>query len=720
MKKLIQAPLIALALVSLLSASLQLAFANWTPVELTNDELRRQGTRTGDGAQWMQTIAVDHKDGSFMLWGTDVGGVFRSLDGGKNWEPANVGFDSRGSTGSAIDPNNPDRALVIASNSVSHPFNGIYLTTNRAASWQRALGIQFSGIRDFRRQLAYDPATYDTKAKMTRTVYWATMAEDKPHWGKSLLKPGFMVSQDGGASWKRLDTAEAMAGSFIAVHPKNGTIYAAKPNDGFYRSTDKGKSWQKSLDGNSTGIAVSASTPDRVYVSFDKSLYRSDDSGTTWKRLNAASEILTTKDPKATVRNVTVAPSNANRLVMWIKAPKWHFPRYYSHDGGKTWQESKVDRSGTLVPSNERQGLFAFNPVNPNIILSTGGDYPTISTDGGKIYKRSANGVNNILVGGCFSFSVIDPNIVLLGSQDYGTLLTKDGGKNWTYFEPVKKGWGGFNYAAYSSDGVTLVVGDADEWRSPKMRTVSLDGGKTWKRSDEEIKPLTSYGDPKNKNTLFAGSYRSEDGGKSWKKMKGVNGVYTHDAKSLDLFGLKYRDGADRVTVVRSTDGGKTWGKVVNVNAKVMDIAYDYKRDKLYLPAVWEFYVYEDGKLSKMKNFQADQEGKRRMLSAAVDPVDPSVVYIAGGRNTFASNAPCFRSLDAGKTWDNLLLQEPIAEGMIDGGRESERVRVHPVTREPWFATSCYGVWKYSSPTAPKVDNTAETSDDKDGSEPNS
>lgn len=703
--------LVGLVQVTVLSLCLvTLANAEWSRVNLSNEELRARGTSTGDGCQWVGTLAVDQTDGQFMLWGTDVGGLFRSTDGGKNWEPSNVGFDSRGSSDATVDPHNPKRIIVVATNTVAHPFNGLYLSTDQAASWKRVYGVQQAGVRDFRTQVVFDPSTYDKEANYTRLVYWATQSEDKPVWGESKLVPGFLKSTDGGETWQRIESATEMAGSFLAVHPTKGYLYAAKPEDGVYLSQDQGKTWRRTMQGDCTGLAVSDSQPDWVYLNLADGVFRSQDSGETWQRLPAADQLLVNEPKKTELRNITVAPSDANRLVMWKRAPDWRWPRYYSHDGGATWQQSVVEKTGPLVPSNTRQGLFAFNPTNPDLILSTGGDYPTRSTDGGKTYKFSGNGVNNILVGGAFQFSVTDPNILCFGSQDYGTLLTKDGGENWQYFEPIAKGWGGFNYGGYSTDGISLVVGEGETWKSPKHRMVSQNGGQTWQKSDQLVKPYASYGDPKNKNTLFAGGYRSTDSGKTWKRMKGADVVYTHDDKTQDLYGLKFRGGPDLVTVVRSSDGGVSWEKVVRLDEKVQDIAVDHERNRLYLPAVWKVFVWEDGQLSEMDTVPKDQEGKRRMLSVAVDPVEPNIVYLAGNRNAFASNASCFRSMDGGKTWQNLNLQEPLDGEKLDGGRESQWVRVHAGTRQPWFATGCYGIWKYSAPPsseAKMVENVA-------------
>jgi hypothetical protein len=45
-----------------------------------------------------------------------------------------------------------------------------------------------------------------------------------------------------------------------------------------------------------------------------------------------------------------------------------------------------------------------------------------------------------------------------------------------------------------------------------------------------------------------------------------------------------------------------------------------------------------------------------------------------------------------------LTRQTPLSQTGLDGGRESFIVRVHPVTRDAWFGTGCYGTWRYPPP----------------------
>jgi len=674
------------------------AAAQWRPVTFTNADLRAKGTLTGDGCQWVRALAIAPSDPNFMLWCTDVGGLFRSLDGGKNWEPANVGFHSRGSAGVAVDPHNPNRVLVVAANSVPNEKNGIYLSTDQAASWKQVLPVKMSATRDQRRQVAFDPSSYDESVGFTRTVYWSRLNVDssqRPSWGATITDPGFYKSTDGGQSWSRVPGGEIAADAEIAVHPNNGYVYAATPG-GLRISHDGGSTWRLAHEGAITSLAVSPAAPDSLWITLADSVYRSDDAGRTFNR-QISFDSLAAKN--SVLKGITVAPSDANRIVLWRESPDWQFPRFSSHDGGKTWITSRLLEDRVIVPTNARGALFAFHPTNPDIILAPGGDYPLLSYDGGRSYTLAGNGVNNIFISGSFNFSTVDPDVLFLGSQDYATLLTTDGGANWSYSEPGKKGWGGYNYAAYASTPHALLVGESESWGGEMLRSISRDRGATWDISKDAIDPAQTYGDPRDASVLFAGRKRSLDAGHTWTEMDGVTSVRTHDAATGALYGFVEIKNKPTV-VVSSTDHGATWVEVFTAPSLVADLAVQPGGGRVYL-ALWSSLAIWDktsGETREITGLVPDQEGETSVLSVAVDPVDPAVIYVAGNRNIFASNASAQRSRDAGATWENLTRALPLDGRGLDGGRESHFVRVHPETREAWFATNCYGVWIYAAP----------------------
>jgi photosystem II stability/assembly factor-like uncharacterized protein len=118
-----------------------LSSQNWEAIPLVSEKIANNGFSGGEGCQVIQAIEVDHIDGSFLLMGTDVGGIYRSIDGGKKWSPCNIGYSPRGNAGFAIDPNNNQRALAVGGNSIENQSHGLYLTINQGASWKQVLPV---------------------------------------------------------------------------------------------------------------------------------------------------------------------------------------------------------------------------------------------------------------------------------------------------------------------------------------------------------------------------------------------------------------------------------------------------------------------------------------------------------------------------------------------------------------------------------------------------
>ncbi|MEM1099726.1 MAG: hypothetical protein AAGH92_13175, partial [Planctomycetota bacterium] len=156
-------------------------------------------------------------------------------------------------------------------------------------------------------------------------------------------------------------------------------------------------------------------------------------------------------------------------------------------------------------------------------------------------------------------------------------------------------------------------------------------------------------------------------------------------------------DAAGRFWVVRSNDTGKTWQQILELEQRVDDIAVDAERDRVYITSGGVLWVWQNGALQSLDT-PVDQFGKRQVHGVAVDPVDSNVVYAAQRKNIYAVSVSAMRSRDAGRTWEALSRQQPLASGDRDGGRESFGVRVHPETRKPWFVTGCHGIWKHAAP----------------------
>lgn len=229
------------------------------------------------------SITIDDNSGNIWVGsGENVGGrhisfgdgVYLSKDGGATWK--NMGLkNSEHISKIVVHPTDADIVWVASQGPLwsSGGERGVYMTTDGGKKWKRTLGDnEWTGATD----LLIDPRNPDVLYAATwqrhRTV--ASYLGGGP-------ESGIHKSIDGGQSWEKLKTglpSGNMGKIGLAISPQNSDVlYAAIELDlkkgGFYRSENKGASWQKQSDMVSGGtgphyyqeIYASPHQFDRVY-----------------------------------------------------------------------------------------------------------------------------------------------------------------------------------------------------------------------------------------------------------------------------------------------------------------------------------------------------------------------------------------------------------------------------------------------------------------------
>ncbi|MEZ4699684.1 MAG: glycosyl hydrolase [Rhodothermales bacterium] len=324
-----------------------------------------------------------------FYFGAVNGGVWKSIDAGRVWEPI---FDDQpvASIGAiAVSESDPDVVYVGTGESTlrdSAGFgNGVYKSTDAGKTWTHLglAGTQHIG------KIAIDPRNPDIVFVAAIGSLYAANEER-----------GVFRSTDGGRSWQKVLYKNADVGAVeVVIDPSDSeVVYAGLwntrrppwfvyaptngPGGGLYKSTDGGSTWKPMTNGlpasdiGRTGIAVAPSEPSRLYAVVDCLLpdpgadassgggrrqapkqggvYRSDDAGASWRRLS--------NDPALWGRGwyfekIAVDPQDAD--IVYV--PNVAFNR--TLDGGKTWD---VIRGS---PGGDDYHQIWISPADPNTIV---------------------------------------------------------------------------------------------------------------------------------------------------------------------------------------------------------------------------------------------------------------------------------------------------------------------------------------------------------------
>src|SRR5580704_14592878 len=345
-----------------------------------------------------RTVAATGIPGNRNLFyiGVNNGGVWKTTDAGRTWFPI---FDGQptGSIGAlAVAPSNPDIIYVGSGEGLRRPDlstgDGIYKSTDAGSTWKHL------GVSDGQQitNVIIDPQD-------PNRVFVAVLGH--PYGPNS--ERGVFHSTDGGDSWQKILYQDDDTGATdLAFDPKNPqTLYAdmwssRRPpwttggpleghNGGLFKSTDGGDTWHplsKGLPTNAQalgriGFGISPSNPNRMYALVDAApevggLYRSDDAGESWQRVNHEDRIWGRGFDFAWVR---VSPENPDILYICNTST------YRSTDAGTSFTAIKG------APGGDDYHTAWINPENPRIILLASDQGATITVNGGDTWSSWYN-----------------------------------------------------------------------------------------------------------------------------------------------------------------------------------------------------------------------------------------------------------------------------------------------------------------------------------------
>ncbi len=544
-------------------------------------------------------------------------GVYKSLDGGKNWQ--NMGLkDSQHISKIVVDPRNSNVVYVAAQGPLWNPGGdrGLYKTTDGGKTWKKSLTISpNTGVND----LVYDPRNPDVliaSAYQRRRRVW-TLIDGGP-------ESAIYKSTDAGASWRKIENGlpkEDMGRIGLAISPANSDIIyaiieAANESGGFFRSTDRGENWQKMSKYVSGSpqyyqeIIADPKDPDRVY-SMDTWMQVTEDGGKTFKKVGE-------KHKHVDNHALYVDPNDTNYLLAGCDGGV-----YESYDRGANW-----DYKANL-------------PIMQFYRVSVDNDFPFYNVYGGTQDNASLGGPSRTtnlhgiansdwivtLGGDGFETQVDpeDPNIVYSQYQ-YGGLARFDKKSGEILYiqpqpgkddAPLRWNWdSALLISPYSHTRLYFAaqkIFRSDD-RGDSWTAISPDLTRNLNRNQLRVMGKLQRADAvaKNKSTSYFGTIISldestlkegliyagsddgliqvtEDGGKTWRKIDRFSGVPSmtyvsdllasqHDVHTVYATFDAHKDGDFKPYVLKSSDMGKTW-KSISGNLPVRGTVYTIVED---------------------------------------------------------------------------------------------------------------------------------------------
>jgi photosystem II stability/assembly factor-like uncharacterized protein len=462
-------------------------------VWVSEDGGENWSTTSGPAGQ-VWSLVVDPNNDLVAYAGTgDDGGVtyngrvFRTVDGGKNWEPTPIN-QNQCIKSVAVDPNNgkniwaiggqcakpttdstiylsedsgviftPKKTfygsptevsqVVIDENGVVYAAgNGVYVSNNGGNSFSKP---HTNGTS----RMVIDPVSGQVHVDGYHTSNGKDWFSDTPSplpglfgiapFNASLMfapsGQGIQRTTDGGISWSEANTGiHEVLVTQVTADPYNQSVLYATSQNGLARSADNGATWKfpilvGGMARNSWAVAVHPVIPGIIYTGDGSNVWKSVDYGDTWNQSNLASS--------GGVFQMTIDPNDPKIVYATVATMSGDITKdglYGTTDDGEHW--SRVGLAGRQV-----NAVQAVKDTNSTTVYAGAGDMWSGSTTGG-VFRKRAGETEWTQVGPMEAVVVDmavdprDPKHVYIGvgamlqsnQPPYGVFESPDGGDNWT------------------------------------------------------------------------------------------------------------------------------------------------------------------------------------------------------------------------------------------------------------------------------------------------
>ncbi|MEI6222920.1 MAG: glycoside hydrolase [bacterium] len=517
-------------------------------------------------------------------------GVYKSTDAGKTW--TNMGLKDGQQIGDIIiDPKNENRIFVAV---LGHPYGpnterGVYRSVDGGKNWERVL---YKDENTGAVQVNFDP----NNSNILYADLWAGRQGPWENGAWNGTESGLFKSTDGGTTWKKLTkglpTPEQGLGRIgFTIAPTNSNrLYAtvdAGKYGGIYRSDDAGESWiNANADGRFWGrgsdfaeVKCDPTNADIVY-SANVVVWKSTDGAKTWTGFRGAPGgddyhriWINPTNPQimliALDQGGIVTVNGGETFSSWYNQPTAQFYHVSTDNAFPYNVLGAQQESGSVGISSrgadgqiglrewhpvgvEEYGYIAADPLDPNIIY--GGKITKFDKRTGQVQNIAPEAVRSgkyrFVRTAPVLFSPIDPKTLYFAGNVI--FKTRDGGNSWEVISPdlTRESWDiPASVGIYTTEdmkkmprrGVVYTVAPSYKdintiWAGTDdgLIQVTRDAGKTWKNVTPDA--ITSWSKVSlmdashfDANTVYAAvnrircddmhpyAYKTTDGGKTWK-----------------------------------------------------------------------------------------------------------------------------------------------------------------------------------------------------------
>ena len=476
-------------------------------------------------------------------------GMHKSTNGGESWEKIQKGLPKTeiGRIGLTISPADPEYIYAIVE--AADKKGGVFLTTNRGASWEKRGDHVTSG--NYYQEIIADPVDKHTMYSMDT---WMTVSKDG---GKTFTKVG--------ETYKHVDNHS------MWINPENNQHWLVGCDGGIYETFDAAKNWdfkenlpvtqfyKVAVDNDAPFYNIYGGTQDNFSIGGPSRVFT--DHGITnydWFITNGGDGFESQVDPENP--DIVYAQSQYGFLVRFDRKSgegvgiqpregagenayrfNWDAPlvasrhaagRIYfaankvfrSNDYGNSWEEI----SGDLTRQIDRNKLKVYNRI--------------VSIDA--VAKNGSTSLYGTIV--AMSESPIDENLIAIGTDDGLVQISENGGENWRKIDNIpgapNRSYVNSVYLSKHDANVIYVAFNHHKYGDFKPYIFkSSDRGNSWTSISSNLPERGSIyaieEDHINADLIFCGTefsvFFSPDGGKHWKKLG--NGLPTIAVRDIAI-----------------------------------------------------------------------------------------------------------------------------------------------------------------------------------------